>query len=42
MVNFLKLYSWAEGVEKRELFYTVGGNVVWCSLDILENRMEIP
>ena len=31
IIKNLQTVNAGEGVEKRELFYTVGGNVNWCS-----------
>ena len=40
IIKILQTVNAGEGVEKRELFYTVGGNVNWYSQ--MEEDMEIP
>ena len=40
IIKSVQIVNVGEGVEKRELSYTVGGNVNWA--DTTENSMEVP
>ena len=40
LLKSLQITNAGEGVEKREPFYIVGGNVSWAAT--MENNMEVP